>query len=52
MHYRTPRIGFLEPADAFLATFGDAVHRCETTAFETGELPHGDGPVAVVPAVP
>ena len=52
MHYRTPRIGFLEPADAFLATFGDAVHRCETTAFETGELPRGDGPVAVVPAVP
>ena len=52
MHYRTPRIGFLEPADAFLATFGDAVHRLATPAFDTAELPASDGPLAVVPAVP
>jgi L-ascorbate metabolism protein UlaG (beta-lactamase superfamily) len=52
MHYRTPRVSFLEPADAFLATFGDAVHRAETPSFDTSELPAADGPLAVVPAVP
>jgi L-ascorbate metabolism protein UlaG (beta-lactamase superfamily) len=51
MHYRTPRIGFLEPADAFLATF-DEVHRCSAPAFETADLPAAAEPVAVVPAVP
>jgi L-ascorbate metabolism protein UlaG (beta-lactamase superfamily) len=50
MHYRTPRIGFLETADAFLELFRDAVVRCDSPAFETGELP--EGPVAVVPAAP
>jgi L-ascorbate metabolism protein UlaG (beta-lactamase superfamily) len=50
MHYRTPRVSFLEPADAFVETFGDAVVRLEGTSFETSELP--DGPVVVVPAVP
>lgn len=52
MHYRTPRIGFLEPADAFVETFGDAVVRLEGTSFETSGLPSGDSPVVVVPAVP
>src|SRR4051794_20286602 len=51
MHYRTPRIGFLEPADAFLDTFGDAVVRADGPSFQTAELPT-DGPVAVVPAAP
>ena len=51
MHYRTPRIGFLEPADAFLELFGEDVVRCEGSSFETAELPDG-GPVAVVPAAP
>jgi L-ascorbate metabolism protein UlaG (beta-lactamase superfamily) len=50
MHYRTERIGFLEPADAFLAAIGEPV-RLDCPSFETGELP-GDGPVAVVPAAP
>jgi hypothetical protein len=50
MHYRTPRIGFLEPADAFVETFGGAVVSLDTPAFETSELP--DGPVAIVPAAP
>jgi L-ascorbate metabolism protein UlaG (beta-lactamase superfamily) len=50
MHYRTPRVSFLEPADAFVETFGDAVVRLEGTSFETSELP--DGPVVVVAAVP
>jgi L-ascorbate metabolism protein UlaG (beta-lactamase superfamily) len=51
MHYRTPRIGFLETADAFLELYPD-VHRLEGPAFETGELPHAEGPLVVVPAVP
>jgi L-ascorbate metabolism protein UlaG (beta-lactamase superfamily) len=52
MHYRTPKIGFLEPADAFLELFGADVHRASGATVETAELPDGDGPVAVVPAVP
>jgi L-ascorbate metabolism protein UlaG (beta-lactamase superfamily) len=50
MHYRTPRTGFLETADAFLERM-PAVHRIGAAAFETAELPDG-GPVAVVPAAP
>jgi L-ascorbate metabolism protein UlaG (beta-lactamase superfamily) len=50
MHYRTPRIGFLEPADAFVETFGDAVVSLDTPAFETSELP--DGLAVIVPAAP
>ncbi len=51
MHYRTPRIGFLETADAFLERM-PAVHRVEGTAFETGDLPAAERPLAVVPAAP
>jgi L-ascorbate metabolism protein UlaG (beta-lactamase superfamily) len=51
MHYRTPKIGFLEDAEEFLASM-DRVERLETPSFETGELPAGDGPVVVVPAAP
>ena len=51
MHYRTPRIGFLEPADGFLERMPE-VHRVEGTAFETDDLPAADGPLAVVPAAP
>ena len=51
MHYRTPRIGFLEPAEAFLERM-PAVHRMEGTAFETDDLPAADAPLAVVPAAP
>jgi L-ascorbate metabolism protein UlaG (beta-lactamase superfamily) len=52
MHYRTPRIGFLETADAFVEGFG-RVHRADSPSFDTESLPDGDGdPVVVVPAVP
>ncbi len=43
MHYRTPRIGFLETAEEFLAG-APAVQRLERSAFETGELPSGRRP--------
>jgi L-ascorbate metabolism protein UlaG (beta-lactamase superfamily) len=51
MHYRTPRIGFLDTADAFL-TLMPNVESLPTPAFDTGELPTHEGPLAVVPAVP
>ncbi|HUB72436.1 MAG TPA: MBL fold metallo-hydrolase [Solirubrobacteraceae bacterium] len=51
MHYRTERIGFLEPADAFLERY-ERVHRPDGSAFEISELPAGEGPLVVVPAAP
>lgn len=51
MHYRTPRIGFLETADAFLELYPDA-RRLESPAFETGELPPAEGPLVVAPGAP
>jgi L-ascorbate metabolism protein UlaG (beta-lactamase superfamily) len=51
MHYRTPRINFLDTADAFLERAG-AVERCAEAWFETAALPAAGGPLVVVPAVP
>jgi L-ascorbate metabolism protein UlaG (beta-lactamase superfamily) len=51
MHYRTPRIGFLETEDAFLELL-DYVERLPEAAFDTAALPVEDAPVAVVPAAP
>jgi hypothetical protein len=51
MHYRTERIGFLEPADEFVAAMGEPV-RLPDPFFETHELPPGDGPTAVIPTAP
>jgi L-ascorbate metabolism protein UlaG (beta-lactamase superfamily) len=51
MHYRTPRIGFLETADEFLAR-AENVARLDEPVFETGELQQTDGPLVVVPAAP
>jgi L-ascorbate metabolism protein UlaG (beta-lactamase superfamily) len=51
MHYRTPRISFLETADAFLELLSH-VERLPGAVFDTGRLPVEDLPVAVVPAAP
>jgi L-ascorbate metabolism protein UlaG (beta-lactamase superfamily) len=51
MHYRTPRIGFLEPADAFLELMTD-VERLPESVFEIAKLPVTDAPLVVVPAAP
>lgn len=51
MHYRTPRTGFLETADAFLQGSA-AVHQLQGPGFETAELPDSNGPLTVVPAAP
>jgi L-ascorbate metabolism protein UlaG (beta-lactamase superfamily) len=52
MHYRTERIGFLDPLDAALARF-ERVHRADTPTVDLGAIDgDGGGPVLVVPAVP
>jgi L-ascorbate metabolism protein UlaG (beta-lactamase superfamily) len=51
MHYRTPRVGFLETADTFLEMI-PRVKRLSEPVFDTGALPIEDGPLAVVPAAP
>jgi L-ascorbate metabolism protein UlaG (beta-lactamase superfamily) len=51
MHYRTPRIGFLETEEAFLELMGN-VERLPGPIFDTAELSVEDVPVAVVPAAP
>jgi L-ascorbate metabolism protein UlaG (beta-lactamase superfamily) len=51
MHYRTPRISFLESAEEFLER-SPRVERLPGAAFDTGELPVHDGPLVTVPEVP
>jgi L-ascorbate metabolism protein UlaG (beta-lactamase superfamily) len=51
MHYRTERIDFLEPVDAFAAR-AQRVERLPSTAFALEALPDGDSPLVVVPAAP
>jgi L-ascorbate metabolism protein UlaG (beta-lactamase superfamily) len=51
MHYRTERIDFLEPVDAFVAAV-PAVHRLDVPRFDTADLPAADGLLGVVPAAP
>lgn len=50
MHYRTPRISFLEPVDEFIERMSNVVRLTEPT-FDTAQL-DGDHPLVVVPAVP
>jgi L-ascorbate metabolism protein UlaG (beta-lactamase superfamily) len=51
MHYRTPKISFLETEDAFLDLM-PAVERLETSSFDTADLASQERPLAVVPAAP
>lgn len=51
MHYRTPRIGFLEDAEDFLGR-SPHVHRLDAPAFQTRDLPDVEGTLVVVPAAP
>jgi L-ascorbate metabolism protein UlaG (beta-lactamase superfamily) len=52
MHYRSERIGFLEPADAFLEIFGEDVRRLEASWFQTEDHPAQGAPLILVPAAP
>ena len=49
--YRTDRIDFLEPVDAF-AQRAARVERLASPTFETEALPAGEGPLVVIPAPP
>jgi L-ascorbate metabolism protein UlaG (beta-lactamase superfamily) len=51
MHYRTPRIDFLETADAFFDRM-PSVHRLDQPGFDTAELPDGAEPLVIVPSAP
>ncbi|HEX4670455.1 MAG TPA: MBL fold metallo-hydrolase [Solirubrobacterales bacterium] len=51
MHYRTPRISFLDTEEEFLNAIAH-VERVESPSFETSDLPRGDVPLALVPAAP
>jgi L-ascorbate metabolism protein UlaG (beta-lactamase superfamily) len=51
MHYRTPRVSFLETEEEFVAQMPQTA-RVETPAFDTADLPADGGPIAVVPAAP
>jgi L-ascorbate metabolism protein UlaG (beta-lactamase superfamily) len=51
MHYRTPRVNFLETADTFLEQMS-TVQRIDATRLETDDLRDGDGSLVVVPSAP
>jgi L-ascorbate metabolism protein UlaG (beta-lactamase superfamily) len=51
MHYRSDRIDFLEPVDAF-AALAQRIERLDASAFDLDALPDGDTPLVVVPAAP
>jgi L-ascorbate metabolism protein UlaG (beta-lactamase superfamily) len=51
MHYRTPRTSFLETEEEFVGLMPRAEQLSES-AFDTSELPEGDGALAIVPAAP
>jgi L-ascorbate metabolism protein UlaG (beta-lactamase superfamily) len=51
MHYRTPRVGFLEEPEAFLERMPH-VRRLEATAFDAADLAGEEAPLAIVPAAP
>ena len=50
MHYRTHRVNFLDPPDAFLELMGNVV-RLDQPVFDTADLPAGE-PLTIVPAAP
>lgn len=50
MHYRTPRVGFLDPPEAFFDRMRH-LERCSETWFDTGSL-DGEPTLAVAPAAP
>jgi L-ascorbate metabolism protein UlaG (beta-lactamase superfamily) len=51
MHYRTPRISFLEDAEEFLGSMG-RIEEIPATSFRTEDLPVGNEPLVVVVATP
>jgi L-ascorbate metabolism protein UlaG (beta-lactamase superfamily) len=52
MHYRTPRTGFLETEEEFVAAMEPHVLRVDAASFETDAIERGGTPTAVIPAAP
>jgi L-ascorbate metabolism protein UlaG (beta-lactamase superfamily) len=50
MHYKTPKINFLDTEDAFVDAM-PGVKRLDTNSFDTSDLDRGE-PTAIVPAAP
>ena len=51
MHYRTPRIDFLESEEQFVAAM-EEVQRLDSPRFDTADLRRNGAPLAVIPAAP
>ena len=51
MHYKTPKISFLETEQEFVDAM-PKTERLDSTSFETGDLERGSEPLVIVPAVP
>jgi L-ascorbate metabolism protein UlaG (beta-lactamase superfamily) len=51
MHYRTPKIGFLETEEEFVTAIAHA-QRLDAPSFDSADLDQADGTIAVVPAAP
>ena len=51
MHYKTPKIGFLETEAEFVDAMPKA-ERLDSPSFETADLEKGDTPLVIVPAAP
>jgi L-ascorbate metabolism protein UlaG (beta-lactamase superfamily) len=51
MHYKTPKINFLETEEAFVEAMPNT-DRLSGSSFDTADLEKGDAPLVVVPAAP
>jgi L-ascorbate metabolism protein UlaG (beta-lactamase superfamily) len=51
MHYKTPKISFLETEAEFVDAMPKTQH-LDSPSFETGDLEKGDTPLVIVPAAP
>jgi L-ascorbate metabolism protein UlaG (beta-lactamase superfamily) len=51
MHYKTPKISFLETEEAFVDAMPKA-QRLDSTSFDTANLEKGSEPLVIVPAAP
>ncbi|MFT3862707.1 MAG: MBL fold metallo-hydrolase [Solirubrobacterales bacterium] len=51
MHYKTPKISFLETEESFVEAMPNT-ERLSSPSFETADLERGDEPLVLVPAVP
>jgi hypothetical protein len=51
MHYRTPKISFLETGESFVDAM-PKTQRLDSHSFDTADLEKGSKPLVIVPAAP